>query len=298
MKKRLIFTAIAYFLINANAYADLNIVVSYPYIGDITKKVGGDNVSVTVFGKGDWDMHFVVPRPSFIAKTRNADLLIMNGAQLEIGWLPPLLNQANNPELMPGKSGILDLSNFVKLIDIPGNISRSMGDVHPAGNPHYQLDPGNIPLISAAIAKKLAMLDPEHAGQYQKNNAEFSAKWKVKLAEWDGKMSVLKGSRVIQYHKLCNYFLKRYNLMEAGTIEPLPGIPPSSRHLENLIAMVKREGNVKFILQDVYHPDEASRFLRDKTGVNFIVFPHDVNAVNEASDIFSLFESIVRRLTQ
>jgi zinc/manganese transport system substrate-binding protein len=295
MKKILTIVFVILAFAGEASYAKLKIVVSYPYIRDITERIGEDKVSVEALGKGDWDPHFVVPRPSFIARARDADLLIINGAQLEIGWMPPIINQSNNPKIVPGQNGLLDLSTFIALHEVPTNVSRSMGDVHPGGNPHFLMDPSNVPVIASAIAQKLSSMDPANSSVYKKNNDAFAAKWKTKLKEWDEKMKPLRGVKVFQYHKLYDYLLERYGIIDAGNLEPLPGIPPTSKHIEDLIGKAKRE-NVHLILQDVYHPYESSKYLESKTGAKMIVIPHDVQAVREATDIFSLFDAIVKEL--
>jgi zinc/manganese transport system substrate-binding protein len=274
----------------------LQIATTYPYIASIVQQVGRERVNVCSLADGDWDPHVVVPKPSYIAKLRAADALIISGAQLEIGWLPPLMNQANNPKINVGSRGLLDLSHFVQLMEVPGGVSRAQGDIHPEGNPHFYLDPYNIPLLSKAIANRLAELDPAGASDYQNNNAVFTEKWDCKLAEWSGKLEKIKGVTVIEYHKLYDYFLRRYEIKLLGTVETLPGIPPGSKHIESLEKMIL-SGSVRFILQDVYHPDDAAKLLSQKHGIRLIMLPHDVGAVAEVKDIFALFDEITRRLT-
>jgi zinc/manganese transport system substrate-binding protein len=275
----------------------LHVVAAYPYIGDLVEKIGGKNVRVFSLARGDYNPHVIIPRPSFIAKVRQADLVVISGAQLEIGWLPPLLRQANNPAVQPGEQGFLDLSRSVTLIDVPAAVSRELGDVHPEGNPHYYLDPENILNLAQAIKNKLSALDPDGAWYYEGNYNEFVTGWRAKLAEWAEKMAPLKNVRVIEYHKNYDYFLKRYGLVLAGTVEPLPGIPPTSKHVEQLEALLEAHP-ARFVLQDVYNPDDASRHIADKLGMTIVYLPHDVGAVREASDISSLFDELVRRLTQ
>jgi zinc/manganese transport system substrate-binding protein len=239
----------------------------------------------------------IIPRPSFIAHVRRADLLVISGAQLEIGWLPPILRQANNPYVQPGERGFLDLSRHVTLIDVPASVSREQGDIHPEGNPHFYLDPYNIPLLAKAIAEKLCEIDPSDASYYRSNLDEFVRQWNEKLKEWKEKMRPLERVAVVEYHKNYDYFLRRFGLPIVGTVEPLPGIPPTSKHIEYLESILESH-RAQFILQDVYNPDDASRHLANKLGMKLIVLPHDVGAVREVDDIFSLFDEIVRRLTQ
>ncbi len=275
----------------------LRVVASYPYIGDLVEKIGGRNVHVVSLARGDYNPHVIIPCPSFIARVRNADLLVISGAQLEIGWMPPILRQANNPSVQPGEKGFLDLSRYVTLIDVPASVSREQGDIHPEGNPHFYLDPYNIPLLAKAIAEKLCEIDPSDAPYYRSNLDEFVRQWNEKLKEWKEKMRPLERVAVVEYHKIYDYFLRRFGLPIVGTVEPLPGIPPTSKHIEHLESILESH-RAQFILQDVYNPDDASRHLANKLGMKLIVLPHDVGAVREVDDIFSLFDEIVRRLTQ
>lgn len=296
MRKVLLAIFIAILSINF-AKAELKVITTYPYIASITSEITGGRAKVEALADGSLDPHFIVPKPSLIVKLRDADLLIINGAGLEIGWLPPLITQANNPKVNPSSSGFLDLSQFVTLIEKPENVSRAAGDVHPEGNPHFHLDPYNIPILADVITEKLCRLDTKNCDSYKANNKTFKEKWQSKLKEWNAKLSTVKGKKVVQYHKLYDYFINRYQLRLIGNLEPLPGIPPNARHLDSLVEKAKTEG-LDFIMQDVYHPQKPARFLSEKTGAKVIVVPHDVGAASEAKDIFSLFDEIVRRVTQ
>jgi zinc/manganese transport system substrate-binding protein len=279
------------------AYPQIEVVTTYPYIANIVQQIGKENVRVIALARGDYNPHVIVPKPSYIAKVRNAKLLVINGAQLEIGWLPPILKQANNAAVQPGEKGFLDLSSYVHLIDVPKSVSRELGDVHPDGNPHFCLDPDNILIIATTLSMKLSELDPAHAPQFQKNTEEFTLHWKQKTELWEKQLRPLKGAQVIEYHKIFDYLLFRFGIQLAGTIEPLPGIPPTTKHIAELENRIRSE-NIKFILQDVYNPKDASKYLAQKTNVPLVMLPHDVNAVPEATSIESLFDEIVRRLTK
>jgi len=274
----------------------VKVVATYPYIAGIVEQIGQDRVRVHALAGGQWDPHTILPKPSYIAKLRQADLLIINGAQLEIGWLPPLMNQANNPKIAVGMKGLLDLSRFVTLLDVPASVSRAHGDIHPDGNPHFYLDPHNIPLLAQAICDRLCELDLSGSQVYKAHTAVFLDQWNLKLKEWGAKMAGLAGITVIEYHKNQDYFLNRYGMKLLGTVECLPGIPPSSKHIEELEAKMQA-ASVRMFLQDVYNPDEASRHLAKKFGIPLVKLPHDVGAVPEAEGVFSLFDEIVRRLT-
>lgn len=295
--KRYIVIITALVILSMNAFADtLKVVTTYPYIASIVEQIGKEHVKVQPLARGDYDPHTITPKPSFISKLRKAELLIINGAQLEIGWLPPLLKQANNPAVNAGSPGFLDLSLMVKLIDVPKSVSRELGDVHPDGNPHYYLDPHNIPPLAKGIAAKLSSLDSAHAAVYAKNRDLFLKSWQAKCLQWDSKLSGFKGKKVIEYHKNFDYLLRRYGILLAGTIEPLPGIPPTSKHIGNLEKIIGASA-IWCIFQDVYNADDASRHLSKKYGIPMIKLPHDVGAVAESEGIFSMFDEIVRRLS-
>ena len=279
------------------AFARLNIDTSYATFGAVAQKIGGDNVKVTVLGSSKYDPHFIVPKPSLLSKLRRADLLIINGAGLELGWLPPLLRNANNPKIRNGASGLLDLSHFVSMINVPSTVSRAFGDVHAQGNPHYITDPHNITLIAKVIAKKLSEIDPENGEIYHNNLKRFLQSWELYLAKFDAQMQECTTTKVIQYHQLFNYFLKRYKIELYGTIEPLPGISPSSKHTLSLINTMKTQ-KVKVILQDIYHEKKTAHFIADKTGARVALIPHEVNALKNTQSLENFYDTIKEHLCQ
>ena len=274
------------------AQAKTKVVVTYPYIASLVGEIAKDQAEVITLAKGDEDPHFVVPRPSFIGKLRQADLLIINGASLEIGFVPPLIRQANNPKIMPGAEGLIDLSQAVNLIEKPDNVSRSDGDIHPEGNPHFILDWHNVPALARFIAEALGRVDRGAASTYQKNLDGFLARWKVKTAEWDKKAAPLHGKAVFQYHRLFNYFVLRTGMRVVGELEPKPGIPPTSRHIEELI-QGNAPGSVYMIITDPYHEQKTPEGLSKKMSIPWVVLPQDVVAVPAAKDIFSMFDTLV-----
>jgi len=274
-------------------FAHLNIAVSYPYIGALTKTIGGDHVKTIVLAKGNWDPHFVVPRPSLISKLRNADALIMNGGQLEIGWLPPLIRRANNPKVQPNASTFLNLSNYIEMIQKPGSVDRSQGDVHPDGNPHFHLDPNNIIILAQTVAAFLISIDAEHKAIYERNYENFEKGWQKNLLRWKQEMAPLKGTKLIQYHDVLAYFNQAYGLKTIGTIEPLPGIPPSSRHTFELIKRIKDE-KPKFILHDVYHATKTAEYISTKTGIKVIRMPHDIGSLDSINSLEALFNYLTK----
>ena len=290
--KKIIF---ALLLLPLSLLAQLNVAVAYPYIGAVTEKIGGGHVAVKVLAPGNWDPHFVVPRPSLIAKLRTADALIMNGGELEIGWLPALVKRANNAKI--AGSGTLDLSRHVTLIDVPKEVSRARGDVHPAGNPHFHLDPHNILPIAEAVAAFLAEKDPANAAHYARNLKSFEAAWNERLARWDETMRAAAGKKVVQYHGIFNYFLRAYGIESVGTIEPLPGVPPSTKHTVELIDAIRLEGAC-CILHDVYHPTKTAEFISGKTGIPVITLPHDIGALDSVTSLEAFYGFLVKAVAQ
>jgi zinc/manganese transport system substrate-binding protein len=274
------------------AQAKTKIVVTYPYIAALVGEIAKDRVDVTTLAKGDEDPHFVVPRPSFIGKLRQADLLIINGASLEIGFVPPLIRQANNPKIMPGAEGLIDLSQAVELIEKPDSVSRSEGDIHPEGNPHFITDWHNVPGLARAIADALARTDRGGASAYQKNLDTFLARWKAQSDAWDRKAAPLRGKAIIQYHRLFDYFAGRTGMRIVGELEPKPGIPPTSRHLEELIEANAARA-VYMVVTDPYHERKSPEGLAKKLSVPWAVLPQDVAAVPAAKDIFSLYDTLL-----
>lgn len=269
--------------------AHLNIAVSYPYIGAITKSIGADHVKTIVLAKGSWDPHFVVPRPSLIAKLRSADALIMNGGQLEIGWLPPLINRSSNAKVTPNAPTFLNLSHYMELIQKPTSVDRAQGDVHPDGNPHFHLNPNNILKIAQTVAAFLISIDADHKKIYEKNYENFATDWQEHLTRWEQIMAPKKGIKVIQFHDNLAYFNQAYGLQNIGTIEPLPGIPPSSRHTLKLISLIKSEKPC-CILHDVYHSSKTAEYIQSKTDIKLIIMPHDIGALESVDSLVGLFD--------
>jgi len=284
-------------LLTSSIFAKLNVATTYNYLGEVTKAIGGDLVKVDVLASPKLDPHFITPKPSLIGKLRREDLLIMNGGQLEIGWLPPLLRSANNSKIKNGGQGFLDVSGAVTLINKPQNVSRSNGDVHPDGNPHFALNIENIVPIAELISMKLAQVDPSNADRYNKNFEAFKSNMEALATKLKGQYASCQGKKVVQYHELFNYAMDEYGVNKAGNIEPLPGISPSSKHTLELINLMK-EQKVTTILQDVYHEKKTAKFIASKTGATVKIVPHDVGAVEGTETLESFYETIARELCQ
>jgi zinc/manganese transport system substrate-binding protein len=281
-------------LLSTLAFASMRVETTYSILGAITKKIGSDLVDVHVLASAKYDPHFIVPKPSLLAKLRRADLLIINGGGLEIGWLPPLIRGANNAKIQNGAKGFLDISHSIPMIDVPTSVSRGFGDVHAEGNPHYSTDPYMMPFIAKAIAAKLVEVDDKNADEYEKNLEVFLAEWKSYLERLDAKMNKCKDKKVVQYLELFNYFLKRYNYKSYGNIEPLPGIAPSSKHTIAILNTIKKN-DIKLIIQDVYHERKTAKFIAAKTDAEVVVVHHDIG-VGARETLEEFYNNIAKQL--
>jgi len=276
-------------------FSQVNVVTTYPWLAKVAQAVGGGQARVISLASPKMDPHFIVPRPSLIPKLSRADLLITNGAGLEVGWLPPLLQKANNAKINPGSKGYVNASKALRLIDKPKSVSRAYGDVHPEGNPHFGIDPHSVIPVAKLIAAKLASIDPTHKALYRKNLGNFLRQWRAFLSRFDAQMRSCKGMKVIQYHGLYNYLLKRYGIRSLGTIEPLPGISPSSKHTIEVIRTIQSQ-KIHLILQDPYHEKKTAKFIAKKTGAKVVIIPQDVGAVRGTNTLKEFYETISKRL--
>jgi ABC-type Zn uptake system ZnuABC Zn-binding protein ZnuA len=297
-KSYLIATLSALLSTTFHAHAKLNVVATLPDYGAIAEAIGGDKVKVTSLAKGSEDPHFVDARPSFIRVLNQADVLIEGGAELEIGWLPPLLNSARNAKILSDAPGHVVVSRGVRLLDVPsGPVDRSMGDVHPAGNPHYNLDPANGKAIAATVASAFGKLDSANAPFYDANLKKFNDRLDAKLAEWVKAMEPFRGTKVITYHKSFDYFLERFGLVLAGTIEPKPGIEPSPTHINALIPRAKEQG-VKLVIIEPNRSRKTPAYVADNIGAKMVTMPVLVGGAEKAKDYFTLFDYDVGQIVE
>lgn len=294
MKNQLILLAVALGLSAASAEARLNVVATLPDFGSIAEEIGGDKVKVMSLCKGTEDPHFVDAKPSFIRVLNQADVLVEGGAELEIGWLPPLVNNARNPKILADAPGHVILARGIRLLEVPtGPVDRSQGDVHAAGNPHYNLDPANGKPMAAALAETFSKLDPANAVYFQGNLEKFNARLEGKLAEWKMLMEPYRGMKVVTYHKSFNYLLERYGLVLAGTIEPKPGIEPSATHINALITQTKQAG-VKLVILEPNRPRKTPQFVAAAIGARLVMLPGLVGGVPEAKGFIETADYKVR----
>ena len=281
-----------------SAQAKLNVVATLPDFGAIAEAIGGDKVKVTSIARGTEDPHFVDARPSFIRVLNQADVLLEGGAELEIGWLPPLVNSARNAKILSDAPGHVILSRGIRLLDVPtGPVDRSMGDVHPLGNPHYASDPANGKIMAATIAAAFSLLDNANAAFYEANLKKFNDRLDAKLAEWTKAMEPFRGTKVLTYHKSFDYLLERFGLVLAGTIEPKPGIEPSPTHINALIPRAKAEG-VKLVLIEPNRPRKTPTFVAESIGARLVILPQSVGGAEKVTDYFNLFDYDVARIAE
>jgi ABC-type Zn uptake system ZnuABC Zn-binding protein ZnuA len=287
---------LALFLCTAPAFATVKIVTSLQDFASIADAVGGKRVETFALARGYQDPHFVEPKPSFVLKLSRADLLIAAGLELEIGYLPPLIDQSRNDKIRPGAAGYLDASNGCDILERPtGTVTRAMGDVHPFGNPHYWLDPDNGRVIARAIAQRLTQIDPPGAEEYKSNLAAFEAKLTEGEKRWEAALGPYAGTEVVTYHNSWPNFIKHFKLVAAGYIEPKPGIPPSPSHTVEIIDLMRAK-KVPVILMEPYFDRKTPAQIAEKTGATLLVFIPSVGGVPEAKDYFSLFDYDVKLL--
>ena len=276
--------------------AALNVVSSNPTLGSLAKEVGGDRVRVESLAKGYQDPHFVEPKPNLMLVLNRADLLLYVGLELEIGWLPPLVLGSRNPKIQPGEVGNLDCSRAIPVLDIPTTkIDRSMGDIHPQGNPHYWLPPANARIIAREIAARLAQIDPEGKPAYDKNLASFISRVDAKEKEWAPLAAKMKGARIATYHKSWTYVSHWLGMVEVGYVEPKPGIPPDPSHLVRLISAMRGEKARLLLMEDFYNKSTA-QLVAEKAGAKLLVLPTDVGARPEIKTWFDLVQHVLREL--
>jgi zinc/manganese transport system substrate-binding protein len=270
--------------------AAVNVVATTEDLADLTRQVGGDRVKVEAIARGYQDPHFVEAKPSFILKLAKADLLVAVGRELEVGWLPPLVQQSRNSRIQPGADGYLDASLTVRILEIPtGQITRAMGDVHPLGNPHYWLDPGNGRHIAKAIADKLSRMAPADAAYFATRYADFDRRLAEAEKRWDALMAPYKGLKVVTYHRSWPNFVDRFGLDVIGYVEPRPGIPPSPGHTLDLIAEMKRQG-VKILIVEPYFDLKTPNSIARETGARVLVLPPSVGGDKDITDFIALFD--------
>jgi ABC-type Zn uptake system ZnuABC Zn-binding protein ZnuA len=274
----------------AQAAGKLQIITATSDFAALAQEIGGDRVAVESIARGYQDPHFVEAKPSFLLKLRRADLLIVVGLELEIGWLPPLINQSGNPRIQVAAPGYFDASRFAEILEIPkGIVTRAEGDVHPLGNPHYWLDPANGQRIAKGIADKLSEMRPADASYFEQRYQTFTKRLQEEDQKWVAEMKPYAGRKVVTYHRSWPNFAKHFDLDVVGYVEPRPGIPPSPSHTLELIQMMKRE-NIKVIMVEPYFDLKTPKAIARDTGAQVVVMMPSVGGEKEITDYFKLFD--------
>lgn len=284
-------------ILTQSAHAALNILACEPEWASLAHELGGDLVKVTSATTALQDPHHIEARPSLIAKARNADLVVCTGAELEIGWLPLLLQQSGNAKIQPGAPGYFEAARYVTLLEVPATLDRAQGDVHASGNPHIQTDPRNIAHVAAVLGARLAELDPAHAADYQKRAADFSARWGNAIARWEQQATMLKEASVVVQHKSWTYLTRWLGLVEVTALEPKPGVEPSSAYLAGVLAKLQQQP-AKMILRAAYNDSRPSEWLAERASIPAVVLPFTVGGNERSQDLFSLFDDTVQRLLE
>jgi len=278
------------------ARAELKVVGSLPILASLAKEIGGDRIAVEALAKGTQDPHYVEARPSLMLTLNRADLLLYVGMELEIGWLPPLILGSRNPRIQTGEPGNLDCSQAIEPLDIPTTlVNRSMGDIHPQGNPHYWLPPHNALRLTKLIAERLAQLDPEGRPTFEANRQRFEKQVAAKELEWRPRLARLRGVKVATYHRSWSYVVQWLKLVEVGEVEPKPGIPPDPAHLLRLIHKMRAEKASLLLVESFYNRSIAAT-VAEKSGARLVVLPTDVGAEAKIRSWAELVEAVLDEL--
>jgi zinc/manganese transport system substrate-binding protein len=279
----------------AIATAKLFVVTTTPDLAAIAREVGGDKVEVESLALGTQDAHFVDAKPSFIVKLNRADLYVKRGLDLEVGWAPVLEKGARNANVLLGGVGYVDASTGISPLEVPGAVSREMGDVHPAGNPHYQLDPANATIVARNIVDGLARIDVAHRSYYEQRLADFAHRVDERLAGWRQALAAYRGTKIVTYHKSWDYFAARFGLEIIGTMEPKPGVAPSPAHLAQLITLMQAE-HCTLIIKEPFYPENLTRLVGDKTGATVLTLPDAPGGAPGTEDYFSFIDHDVKQV--
>jgi zinc/manganese transport system substrate-binding protein len=278
-----------------SAHAALSVFATVPEWGALAEELGGDKVKVYTATNALQDPHHVEARPSLIARARGADLVVATGAELEVGWLPLVLQQAGNPRVQPGTPGYFEAAAHVPLLGKPQRLDRAEGDVHPQGDPHIQTDARNIGRVAAPLSARMAQLDPANAAFYQSRYQRFSQRWTEAVARWEKQAAPLKGVPVVVQHKGFTYLEAWLGVNEVAALEPKPGIEPTTSHLSEVLATLQRQP-AKMILRAAYQSDRPSQWLAERAKLPVVTLPFTVGGTDGAKDLFGLFDDTIARL--
>lgn len=279
------------------AHAALNVFATVPEWAALSRELGGDKVRVYLATSPLQDPHHVQAKPSLIARARTADLVVATGAELEVGWLPLVLQQAGNDKVQPGSAGYFAATRYVALLDKPTRLDRAEGDVHPEGDPHIQGDPRNVARVATALERRLERLDPSNASYYKARYERFAARWEAAITKWQREAAPLRGVPVVVQHKGFTYLEAWLGLKEVAALEPKPGMEPTTSHLARVLAILQREP-AKMVLLAAYQSDQASQWLAQRSKIQVVKLPFTVGGTDRAKDLFSFYEDTIRRLLE
>jgi zinc/manganese transport system substrate-binding protein len=292
---RIFLSAVVSASVATGADAKIKVVATLPDFASLAREIGGDKADVSAMAKATEDPHFVDARPSFVVQLRDADVLIDGGAELELGWLPPLLQNARNPKLEVGKPGRVQASQGVRLMNVPANVTRAAGDVHALGNPHFMTDPIIAKTVALHIAQSFAAVDAPNAAFYDTNYKKFEGTINAKLQEWGAAMLPFKGQSVVAYHDSWVYFAHRFGLNIDIFLEPKPGIPPSPSHLAEVIEKIKAQ-KIKAIIVEPFHDRKIAEKVASSTGATVVDFAQYPGAFPGTDSYVKLIDTLVSRL--
>jgi zinc/manganese transport system substrate-binding protein len=294
--KRILLTLCFSTALAISAQAKLKVVATLPDLASLAREIGGDKIEVSAMAKPTEDPHFVDARPSFVVQLRDADVLIDGGAELEIGWLPPLLQNARNSKIEVGKPGRVQASQNVRLMNVPTNVTRAAGDVHALGNPHFMTDPIIAKTVALHIAQAFSAVDPPNAPAYDANYKKFEATINAKLQEWGAAMLPFKGQKVVAYHDSWPYFAHRFGVNIDTFLEPKPGIPPSPSHLAEVIEKMKAQ-KIKAIIVEPFHDRKIAEKVASSTGAKVVDFAQYPGALPNTDSYVKLIDRLVSNLS-
>lgn len=277
------------------AWANLNIFATVPEWGALAREIGGDKVRVYTATTAFQDPHRIEAKPSLLAQARQAQLVVAAGADLEIGWLPLVQRDSGNPAIQGGRPGYFEAAAYVNRLEVPTVLDRAHGDVHAAGNPHTHLDPRNVLKVGEALTARMSELDAVNAAVYQANFKAFSGKWQGAIKRWEQEAAPLRGVAVLVHHASFVYLANWLGLKEVGTLEPKPGVEPTSGHLTELLAR-QQTTPAKMVLRAAYQQDGPSQWIAGKSAMPAIMLPYTVGGTAEAKDLTGLFDDTVQRL--
>lgn len=275
--------------------AVMKVLACEPEWGSLLQELGGDKVRVYVATTAQQDPHRIQAKPSLLAAARNADLVVCTGAELEVGWLPILLRQSGNPAIQPGQPGYFEAASQVRMLEVPTRLDRAEGDIHPGGNPHIQTDPRNFTPVAMALAKRLAAMDPANATIYEARHADFATRWQAAIQRWTTAGAPLRGLPVVVQHRAFPYLEDWLGLREVATLEPKPGVEPSSTYLASVLDRLQRQP-ARMILRAAYNDGRGSEWLAERARIPAVELPFTVGGSERASDLFGLFDDTIERL--